>query len=303
MNLPKKYIVIIAIIVVVLFIGAIISGLFGQISGSVASFDDGEFATRSYDSISAIMPEQSSTYLELGISEGQSITANDEVAKEQYVIKTAYLDMVVDDIEDTTTKLVNLAQVYGGTVTNRYISSYNDTKSGTVELTVDAVEFEPALNSIKELGTRVNSENVNAYDVTETVIDLQARLENKKAEEQAYLDILNQATKVEDILNVQYYLSMVRGEIESYTAQLEYYENHTTLSTISVNMTEATSIILDSDTFQPWQTIKDSVQTVVRMFQGLVLGVIETIIIGGAILIPVAIIYFGGRFIYRKYKK
>ncbi len=303
MNLLKKHIAIIAIIVVVLFISAIISGLFGQITGSVASFGDGEYTTRSYDdSISAITPQLASSYMGLELSD-QSAVAYDQVAKEQYVIKTAYLDMVVDDIEDTTTKLVNLAQVYGGTVTNRYISSYNDKKSGTVELTVDAAEFETALNSIKELGTRVKSENVNADDVTETVIDLQARLENKKAEEQAYLDILNQATKVEDILNIQYYLSTVRGEIESYTAQLEYYENHTTLSTISVNMTEATSIILDSDTFQPWQAIKDSVQTVVRMFQGLVLGVIETIIIGGAILIPVAIIYFGGRFIYRKYKK
>ncbi|MFH1611449.1 MAG: DUF4349 domain-containing protein [Patescibacteria group bacterium] len=303
MKLLKKHIAVIAIIVVVLFISVLSSGLFGQISGSNASFGNGEFVTKSTnDSVLAIAPESASSYTELGMTD-QVISQSEENATEQYIIKTGSLEMVVNDIDETTSQLVNLAQVFGGTVTNRYIYSYDQAKSGTVELTVDQADFETAINAIKELGTRIISENVNADDVTETVVDIQARLENKQAEEQAYLDILQKATKVEDILNIQYYLSMVRGEIESYQASLEYYENHTNQASIIVYLTEATSIILDSDTFQPWQTVKDSVQTVVRLFQGLVLSVIQIIVVGGAILIPVAIIYFGGRLIYRKYKK
>jgi len=149
----------------------------------------------------------------------------------------------------------------------------------------------------------VTSENVNADDVTEQVIDIQARLSNSQAEEVAYVSVLNQATTVEDILNVQYYLSNVREEIERYEAQLEHYQGATSYSTISIYLEQATSITLGSDEFRPLQTIKDSAQTVIRLFQGLVLGVIELAIVGGAAIIPILILFFGGRWIYRKYRK
>jgi hypothetical protein len=306
MTVNKKNIIIVAVIILVLLISGLIAnslnnpilGGYTSTSGTTDWTDD--VVTRSFDS-SSMAPEIAGTEESYILTD--EIVAQGSIMKEQYVIKTGNLNMVVDNVEETAQMISDLAKTFGGSITNRYIYSYEDVKEGTVELTVDKDQFEPAMQAIKELGTRINSENINADDVTEAVIDLQARLENAQAEEQAYLDIMTKATKVEDILNVQYYLSNVRATIESYQAQLEYYENHTSRSTITVFLTESTSIVLDSDAFQPWQTIKDSVQTVIRMFQNLVLYVIEVIIIGGAIIIPIAILYFGGRFIYRRYKK
>jgi len=222
---------------------------------------------------------------------------------DQYVIKTGSLDITVDDIDVAADELTNIASTFEGTVTNKYIYSRGDSKYGTVELKVSEDNFNQAMASIKEMAQTINSENISADDVTEQVIDIQARLTNSIANEAAYVSILDQAISVEDILNTQYYLSDVREEIERYEAQLEYYESRTSYSTIIVELTETTSIVLGSDAFQPWQTIKDSVQTVVRLFQGLILGIIELIVVGGAAIIPILILFFGGRWVYRKYKK
>lgn len=296
MTLKNKHLGYLAIIIIIIFIGSVFFNSFGKYSGSTitSSIEPAQFLGiggsseadyRMYDEVSAI-----------------SESAIEET-KNQYIIKTGSLSMTVKDIDETIINLETIAKLNNGTVTNRYIYSYEDYRSGTVELRVEEEKFDDTVRAIKELAMTVESENVNADDVTETVIDIQARLKNSRAEEEAYVRILNQATKIEDILNTQFYLSNVREEIEVYQAQLEYYETHTSLSTITVYMTEATSIILDSDAFLPWQTVKDSVQTVIRLFQDFVLGLIEFIIVGGAIIIPIIIIFFGGRLIYRRFKK
>jgi len=296
MTLKNKHLGWLAMVIIILFIGSVFFNVFERNSRSIATSSSG---SAQFTGTIGLPEDDFTSTKEYILADS---TTNIEV-QDQYIIKTGNLSITVKDIDETALGLENIAQMYGGTVTNRYVYSYSDYKNGTIELKVDQTKFNDALKAIKELAISVESENVNADDVTETVIDIQARLENSQAEEEAYVRILNQATKIEDILNTQFYLSNVREEIEVYQAQLKYYETHTSFSTISVYLTEATSIALNSDTFQPWQTIKDSVQTVVRLFQDFVLGLIEFIIVGGAIIIPIIIIFFGGRFIYRRFKK
>ncbi|HAL49993.1 MAG: hypothetical protein UU40_C0021G0015 [Candidatus Uhrbacteria bacterium GW2011_GWD2_41_121] len=296
MTLKNKHLGWLAMVIIILFIGSVFFNVFERNSRSIATSSSG---SAQFTGTIGLPEDDFTSTKEYSLADS---TTNIEV-QDQYIIKTGNLSMTVKDIDETALGLENIAQMYGGAVTNRYVYSYADYKNGTIELKVDQTKFNDALKAIKELAISVESENVNADDVTETVIDIKARLENSQAEEEAYVRILNQATKIEDILNTQFYLSNVREEIEVYQAQLKYYETHTSFSTISVYLTEATSIALNSDTFQPWQTIKDSVQTVVRLFQDFVLGLIEFIIVGGAIIIPIIIIFFGGRFIYRRFKK
>src|SRR3989339_624024 len=296
MTLKNKHLGWLAMVIIILFIGSVFFNVFERNSRSIATSSSG---SAQFTGTIGLPEDDFTSTKEYSLADS---TTNIEV-QDQYMIKTGNLSMTVKDIDETALGLENIAQMYGGAVTNRYVYSYADYKNGTIELKVDQTKFNDALKAIKELAISVDSENVNADDVTETVIDIKARLENSQAEEEAYVRILNQATKIEDILNTQFYLSNVREEIEVYQAQLKYYETHTRFSTISVYLTEATSIALNSDTFQPWQTIKDSVQTVVRLFQDFVLGLIEFIIVGGAIIIPIIIIFFGGRFIYRRFKK
>ncbi|MBT3231158.1 DUF4349 domain-containing protein [Candidatus Uhrbacteria bacterium] len=298
--MTKKRLSILAIIIVILFFFSLLLN-----SVDIANDSTGTFTVES-----SALSQVSRSFDDLG-SYGDFESddmyydedAYDIAEEEQYVIKTGDVELIVEDINTAADQLSAIATQYNGTVTNRYIYSRGDYTYGDIELKVEESQFDSAMNSIKDIAQSVTSENVNADDVTEQVIDIQARLSNSQAEEVAYVSVLNQATTVEDILNVQYYLSNVREEIERYEAQLEHYQGATSYSTISIYLEQATSITLGSDEFRPLQTIKDSAQTVIRLFQGLVLGVIELAIVGGAAIIPILILFFGGRWIYRKYRK
>ena len=209
---------------------------------------------------------------------------------DQSIIRTGYLTITVHHADETASALEDVATAYGGAVTNRSLSQHNGVVSGFVTLSVDEAQFETAIKEIKALALVVESESVNADDVTETVIDLEARLATAKAEETRYLEILGQAQSVEDILLVEQNLARVRSTIERYEGQLKYYEQRTSYSTITVSLSEETSLEIGGIEFRPGQAVIDAAQTVVELAQQLVIGLIYLVIVGGALAIPALII-------------
>jgi Domain of unknown function (DUF4349) len=67
----------------------------------------------------------------------------------------------------------------------------------------------------------VESEKLNAEDVTKEHVDQSARLRNLHAQETQYLRILKQAKSVKDTLEVSDKLNEVRGEIETQQAEFD----------------------------------------------------------------------------------
>jgi len=74
---------------------------------------------------------------------------------------------------------------------------------------------------IGKLALRVESEEMEAEDVTRQYIDQQARLRNLRAQEAQYLTILKQAKTAKDTPDVSEKLNGVRGEIEQQQAEFE----------------------------------------------------------------------------------
>jgi len=84
---------------------------------------------------------------------------------------------------------------------------------------VPAARFEEARAEIRKLGLRVESEKIDAQDVSRQYVDQDANLRNLRAEESGYLAILKQAHTVKDMLAVSERLSEVRGQIERQQAE------------------------------------------------------------------------------------
>ena len=91
--------------------------------------------------------------------------------------------------------------------------------AGTLTIRVPAARFEEARVGIRKLGVRVESEKIQADDVTRQYVDQEASLRNLHAEEAQYLAILKQAGTVKDMLAVTEQLSGVRGQIEQQQAE------------------------------------------------------------------------------------
>ena len=101
---------------------------------------------------------------------------------------------------------------------------------------VPSPHFGVAFDEIKKLASNTPSEQVTGQDVTEEFIDLEARIKTQKALEIQFLEIMRQAYKVADALEVQRQIADVRTEIEKLEGRKRFLENRSSLSTITVNI-------------------------------------------------------------------
>ena len=82
---------------------------------------------------------------------------------------------------------------------------------------------------------RVESEKIDAQDVTRQYIDRDANLRNLRAEETQYLIILKQAHTVKDTLDVSEKLSAVREQIEQQQAEFDTLSKQ--IETVAISLT------------------------------------------------------------------
>jgi hypothetical protein len=192
------------------------------------------------------------------------------VATNKKVIKIGSLTLRIDDANWSVGEITRVAGSLGGSVESSNISNDGQgVKSGTIVVRVPAEKFNEAFAQLKQSGKVVVNESVSGTDVTEQVIDLEARIKNKQAEEEAYANILKaQATKVSDVLEVTRALNTVRGEIESLQGQLKYLNSQANMSTISIFLSEDPQIGQTDTTWRPWQVVKASVNALLVNLQG-----------------------------------
>jgi hypothetical protein len=233
-------------------------------------------------------------------SKGQEITQ-----VEKKIIKNGNLSLRVEKTEQAVKKIAQVAKGFGGEV---FSSSFSErtkgSKNGYMTIKVPSDKFDQTMEEIKEVATQVVNESSNAQDVTEQYVDLQAQLKNKKAEEGAFLKILDRSGEIKDVLSVTREVSRVRGEIERLQARINYMESQTSKATISVSLSQDATITPINDDWRPWQIVKGSVKQLTKNFQNFVDGLIEFIIVGlpGLIIIffIVWLIIWIGKKIFRK---
>jgi hypothetical protein len=210
---------------------------------------------------------------------------------ETKIIKTGTLDLVVDSAQESLSNIETLVAEKEGFVQNSTIREHQDgTKSGYMTVRVPADNFESSLKEIKSFAVVVERETTSSDDVTEDYIDLSARLKNAQAQEARYTEILDVATTVEEILQIETALGNIRGYIESLTGQLQYLDSLTGFSTITINLSEEPVITIGGKEFRPGTSIKEAGQTLIAVGQWTIVAIIWTVIIGSGVGLPLAFI-------------
>ncbi|MDO8568002.1 MAG: DUF4349 domain-containing protein, partial [Dehalococcoidales bacterium] len=110
---------------------------------------------------------------------------------------------------------------------------------GAITLRVPSGDFGNIMKSLAGMAVEVTSQSTSAKDVTEEYVDLSAKLRNLEATEQQLLKIMQQAVKIEDILNVQRELTNTRSQIEQIKARTQYLERTSTTSLININLEQS----------------------------------------------------------------
>ena len=158
-----------------------------------------------------------------------------EEAADRKMVRTSSLEMIVQKPSEAAEKIRALGESMGGFLVTSEMSGGQDA-SGTLTIRVPAGRFEEARAQIRKLGLRVESEKIEAQDVTRQYVDQSANLRNLRAEEAQYLAILKQAHTVKDALEVSEKLSEVRGQIEQQQAEFDALSKQIETVAITVSL-------------------------------------------------------------------
>lgn len=156
----------------------------------------------------------------------------------QMIIKTAELGIRVRSYDRASDEAVSIVKSSGGYVTDTSASSDQGIPTeGTMTLRVPVDKFENTLTRLAKLGT-VTSRSITGDDVTGEAVDLDSRLRNLRAEERQYLEIMNRAKRIPDVVTVTNELARVRGDIEEAQGRLKYLKSSAAMSTINLSISE-----------------------------------------------------------------
>jgi hypothetical protein len=152
------------------------------------------------------------------------------------MVRTSSMDLVLRKPAEGAEKIRVLVEGMGGFLVSSEVSGGRDAGSGSLTVRVPAARFEEARAEIRKLGLRVESEKVEAQDVTRQYADEGANLRNLRAEEAQYLAILKQARTVKDTLEVSSRLGEVRGQIEQQQGEFDALSKQTETVAIAVSL-------------------------------------------------------------------
>jgi hypothetical protein len=175
-------------------------------------------------------------------ADGRADGAGGEAAKpaaQRRIIHTATLELLVEDIEKARQELLGLVEESKGFVAGSEAGGTPGApRTGRWTVRVPAAGFAVFLEAAARLGEALHS-RTDTQDVTEQFVDLEARLKNKRIEEERLQQHLKTSTgKLEDVLAVERELSRVRGEIEQAQGRLQKLADLTELSTVTVTLRE-----------------------------------------------------------------
>ncbi len=204
------------------------------------------------------------------------------------VIQNAEMTIETDKPNEGQQKIGVIAEKHGGFVVVSE-SKHNEAASQNVASTevnvvvrVPAQKFQATIDEIRAVGGRILHEKSSGQDVTEEYIDLEARIRTKKALEAQFLEIMKQAHRISDAMEVQTQLAEVRTEIERLEGRRRFLENQSALSTINITLHTPIQVVAAA-TRGFFYDLKAAFGNGVDIGSGIFLGVIQFVIV----MIPV----------------
>lgn len=223
---------------------------------------------------------------------------------ERMVIRTKTMRLEVESTSDAVSAVRDLVTKHEGVITDLQVATDTDqwlyrydeqgystgdgaALRGWVTVRVPADRFAAFSDEVIALGT-VLYQSEASEDVTQQHVDMAARLENLRAQEERLREFFDAAKSVDDMIKVEQELSRVRGEIESLDAQVKYLERQAAMATVTIELTEEKPIVRpEGDTWG----FRDAITSGFR-------GAANVITFGIAILIATAPLWILGIIVF-----
>lgn len=208
-----------------------------------------------------------------------SLAVPQEAAMERLVVKNANLTLIVPDSKQSMQEVTRMAENMGGFVVNSYLYKSTDDSGqeyteANITIRVPVERLSEALDQMHGLvsdpKTDIVSENITGEDVTSTVVDLESRLRNYEKVLEKLTQLMEEAKKTDEALNVFNQMVYYQEQIEILQGQIKYYRETAAMSAISASLTEKPAVApVTIGGWQPQGIARDAIQALIKFLQWL----------------------------------
>ncbi len=149
-------------------------------------------------------------------------------------ISTGTMTVKVDDVGKTKPKVVAATQAAGGGLFGEE-TTFGDKSSSVITVKVPPEKFSQLLNDLAQLGT-LAAEEVKTDDVTNQVVDLDARIHAASSSLDRTRALLDQAKSLTEISQLENEVSRRQADLESLKGQQAALQAKVALATIVVTL-------------------------------------------------------------------
>lgn len=152
------------------------------------------------------------------------------------IVRTGTLELEVTSVAEAYDRVTALATGAGGYVGEASFFGSGDARSARLVLRVPADRYDRTITELRGLAKDVKSISLQSHDATAEVTDLESTLRNLHAVETQYLQLLNRASAIPDILQLQDRLRAVRLEIDRIEGRVAALGRLVELATVTVQL-------------------------------------------------------------------
>ena len=193
---------------------------------------------------------------------GEEVYSASALVTERKVIRNARMTVSVSrgGVRDALNRACTIIEGAGGYVeSSSLVTADAGIERNPEACVVGRVPAENLTKTMQDIGAlgKVVDQSESAQDVTEKYIDLSARVKAKEAQEARLIQIMGEAKNVAELLQVEAELWRVRADIDSMKGQLNYLEQSSALSSLTVNFLEEGAVVgIQKQSF--WREVREA---------------------------------------------
>jgi hypothetical protein len=162
-------------------------------------------------------------------SEGRAQITQGGVAR--MLVRRASMLLEVENPEEVARRVAAVTASLGG-----FVEQSRESSGGRVHITVrvPAATLEAAMDSVATMG-HVEKREISADDVTEQLVDLDARVATRREIRNRLRALLERAQSIEEVITVERELGRVQGELDGLERRLEYLRGSASMAALGVD--------------------------------------------------------------------
>lgn len=209
----------------------------------------------------------------------QSNSKTDGYESDRKIIKNGNLYIETLEFDKFIRELEASVATYNGYIEYSSQRGSKNYRTANYTIRIPYQKYDEFVSIVGELGT-VTSSNTSVDDVTLKYVDIEARLAALTAERESFMALMDKAETIEEILQIQGYLTDVNYQIESYTAQLNTLKNKVSYSTVTLDIDEVARITPEAPK-TVWerisQNLSENMYDITEGMKDLFVGVVSSV--------------------------